>query len=409
MRLTRRDGDQDLTRFSATLPPGMVGQAGRHRALPRRRDRRRQGQERPRRAGRPQLPGELQIGRVAGRGRSRLRAHLRPRQALPGRPLQRRAAQRGGDRPRRRRSLRRRHVVVRQALRIDPRTAEVTVDGAASDPIPHILAGIPLQVRDIRVYVDRPEFTLNPTSCEPSAVGAQIWGGGVDVFSSLDDSPLSRSGPLPGRRLRQPRLQAAPRPEPRGRHPPGRAPRPARPLQAPARAMPTSNGLVLRLPRLGLPRPGPHQDDLHPRPVRRQAHAPRERSTATPAPSPRSSTNPSKARSTCAPPTTTCPTSSPTCTASSTSKRSPASTPSRAASAPPSKTSPTRRSPKSSSTCRAARKGLIVNSTDLCAAKHRANAKLTGQNGKVYDTTPVLRAKCKGGKHKRHKSHRRHG
>jgi len=54
-------------------------------------------------------------------------------------------------------------VVYRQALRVDPRSARVSADGAASDPLPHILAGIPLAVRDIQVAIDRPDFTLNPT------------------------------------------------------------------------------------------------------------------------------------------------------------------------------------------------------------------------------------------------------
>ncbi|HEY8808938.1 MAG TPA: hypothetical protein VIM28_02850, partial [Solirubrobacterales bacterium] len=84
-------------------------------------------------------------------------------------------------------------VVTQEALRIDPRTAEVEADGSSSDPIPHILAGIPLKVRDIRVYVDKPNFTLNPTNCTRSAVAATLWGGGADVFSVADDSPLSLS------------------------------------------------------------------------------------------------------------------------------------------------------------------------------------------------------------------------
>jgi hypothetical protein len=84
-------------------------------------------------------------------------------------------------------------VVTREALRINPRSVEVEADGAASDPIPHILAGIPLKVRDIRVSVDKPNFTLNPTSCEPSAAAATIWGGGVDAFSPLDDRPVAAS------------------------------------------------------------------------------------------------------------------------------------------------------------------------------------------------------------------------
>lgn len=61
-------------------------------------------------------------------------------------------------------------VVVRAALRVDPETAQVS---AVSDPIPTILQGIPLDVRSISVSVDRPDFTLNPTSCAEKTVGAQ--------------------------------------------------------------------------------------------------------------------------------------------------------------------------------------------------------------------------------------------
>ena len=62
------------------------------------------------------------------------------------------------------------NVVVRTALFIDPSTAQVTVK---SDPIPTILAGIPLDIRSIAISIDRPQFTLNPTSCEPMAVNGQ--------------------------------------------------------------------------------------------------------------------------------------------------------------------------------------------------------------------------------------------
>jgi hypothetical protein len=61
-------------------------------------------------------------------------------------------------------------VLVRAGLYVDPNTAQVTV---RSDPLPTILQGIPLDVRSIQVNIDRPEFTLNPTSCEPMSVGAQ--------------------------------------------------------------------------------------------------------------------------------------------------------------------------------------------------------------------------------------------
>jgi hypothetical protein len=61
-------------------------------------------------------------------------------------------------------------VVVRSALYVDETTAQVTVK---SDPLPTILQGVPLDVRSVAVKVDRPEFSLNPTSCEEMAVSGE--------------------------------------------------------------------------------------------------------------------------------------------------------------------------------------------------------------------------------------------
>jgi len=58
-------------------------------------------------------------------------------------------------------------VVIRNALYVDPITTRIH---AVSDPIPQILAGIPLDIRSIAIDLDRPNFTRNPTSCEPMAV-----------------------------------------------------------------------------------------------------------------------------------------------------------------------------------------------------------------------------------------------
>ena len=58
-------------------------------------------------------------------------------------------------------------VVVRTALYVNPETAQIH---AVSDEIPHILAGIPLDVRSIALNLDRNRFTLNPTSCEKKSV-----------------------------------------------------------------------------------------------------------------------------------------------------------------------------------------------------------------------------------------------
>jgi hypothetical protein len=73
-------------------------------------------------------------------------------------------------------------VVVKTALYVDPESARIH---AVSDPIPTILEGIPLDLRSVALQMDRPDFTLNPTSCDETAVSAS-------ALSVLDQSaPLS--------------------------------------------------------------------------------------------------------------------------------------------------------------------------------------------------------------------------
>ena len=81
-------------------------------------------------------------------------------------------------------------VVVRLAIDVNPETGEVFLDSTGSDPIPHIVKGIPVHLRDIRAYTDRPEFTFNPTSCEPTSTAATVLGSGLDFVSPADDNPF---------------------------------------------------------------------------------------------------------------------------------------------------------------------------------------------------------------------------
>ncbi len=67
-------------------------------------------------------------------------------------------------------------IVVRQAIKVNPINAQVSIDSQASDPIPHIIGGIPIHLRDIRVYISRPQFTLNPTNCEPFQTSSTLTG-----------------------------------------------------------------------------------------------------------------------------------------------------------------------------------------------------------------------------------------
>jgi hypothetical protein len=58
-------------------------------------------------------------------------------------------------------------VAVRTALYVNEYSAQIH---AVSDQIPSILAGIPLDVRSIAINLNRPQFSLNPTSCSAMQV-----------------------------------------------------------------------------------------------------------------------------------------------------------------------------------------------------------------------------------------------
>jgi hypothetical protein len=62
-------------------------------------------------------------------------------------------------------------IVVRTAINVDPVTTQVI---AKSDPLPQILEGVPISYRDVRIEVQKPDFTVNPTSCEQRAVTSTI-------------------------------------------------------------------------------------------------------------------------------------------------------------------------------------------------------------------------------------------
>ncbi len=75
-------------------------------------------------------------------------------------------------------------VVVRAALFVDPFDSHVTVK---ADPLPTILKGIPLKLRDVRVAIDRDGFMVSPTSCAPKQIS-----GDLTSASGATASPASR-------------------------------------------------------------------------------------------------------------------------------------------------------------------------------------------------------------------------
>ena len=65
------------------------------------------------------------------------------------------------------------NVVVRAAVFVNPKTAEITT---RSNLIPMILDGIPLRIRSLLFDFDRPDFALNPTNCDSLDITSQVSG-----------------------------------------------------------------------------------------------------------------------------------------------------------------------------------------------------------------------------------------
>jgi hypothetical protein len=76
-------------------------------------------------------------------------------------------------------------VVVRARIEVNPVTAALTV---TTGTIPHILDGIPLQIKHVNVTVNRPNFTFNPTNCTPMPLTGTI--ASVEGASSLLSDPF---------------------------------------------------------------------------------------------------------------------------------------------------------------------------------------------------------------------------
>jgi len=62
-------------------------------------------------------------------------------------------------------------IVNRSAIYVDPNTALATVK---TDPLPQILEGVPILLRALHVDINRPEFTLNPTSCKEKQISVHV-------------------------------------------------------------------------------------------------------------------------------------------------------------------------------------------------------------------------------------------
>jgi hypothetical protein len=187
LHMTRTDSEQEITSYSATFPPGLTGKLAAVATCPDAALEAAKGRTGAEELASPSCPAQSQVGHtLAGYGVGGALAWAPGGLYLAGpyhgAPLSIVAVDSAIVGP-----FDLGVVVVRSAIRIDRRTAQVSIDSSGSDPIPHILDGIPLHLRDIRVYVDRPGFTLNPTSCDVLSTRSALTGSGADPFSPADD------------------------------------------------------------------------------------------------------------------------------------------------------------------------------------------------------------------------------
>ena len=198
MRLARNDGEADMSRFSAVLPAGVIGTIAGLSRCPEAPIAQAQARTGPHGGAEelhdPSCPASSQIGRtIAAAGVGSQLTHVPGSLYLAG-PYHGDPLSVVSITPALAGPFDAGTVVLREALTLNPITARVEVDGAASDPIPHILKGIPLNVREIEVYADRPGFTSNPTSCARLDTQATLWGAGTSL-SPAPETPVGLTAP----------------------------------------------------------------------------------------------------------------------------------------------------------------------------------------------------------------------
>jgi hypothetical protein len=193
MRFTRADGEQEITRFASTLPPGVLGKiAGVEKcsdtAIEQARGR--NGREELASSSCPPSSrlGSVVAGAGVGSSLTYVEGTLYLAGPYAGSPLSVVAITPAVAGP-----FDLGTAVIREALTLNPVTAEVEVGGAASDPLPRILKGVPLHLRDLRILIDRPNFTLNATNCDPESLRATFFGSAADLLSPADDATASAS------------------------------------------------------------------------------------------------------------------------------------------------------------------------------------------------------------------------
>ena len=196
VRLTRNDGEQEFTNFSIKLPPGVIGKLAGIPFCPDAAVAVARGKSGAAELASPSCPAASEVGRtLVGAGVGPVVTYVPGKVYLAG-PYNGSALSIIAITAAKVGPFDLGTVVIRQALKINPETAEVFIDPTGSDPIPHIIDGVVVHARDIRVYVDRPEFTLNPTNCQRTSTASTVVGSGLDFVNDADNNPLTVTSPF---------------------------------------------------------------------------------------------------------------------------------------------------------------------------------------------------------------------
>jgi hypothetical protein len=196
LRIARGDGEQEITRFSTVLPPGLTGNLTGIPFCPDSAIEAARLVSGRQELGEPSCPAASKIGHtLVGAGVGSVLAQTPGSLYLAG-PYHGASLSLVSITSATVGPFDLGTVVIRFALRINPVTAQVEVDATGSDPIPHIIDGIVVHVRDIRAYVDRPGFIENPTSCEHLQIANTITGAGGDPANPADQVPVGVTSPF---------------------------------------------------------------------------------------------------------------------------------------------------------------------------------------------------------------------
>lgn len=196
LHLTRADGEQEITSYSATLPPGELGKIAGVPFCPESLIVAAKAQTGAQSAIAPACPpasliGHTYTGYGVGQTLSYAPGTLYLAGPYHGSPLSVVAIDSAKVGP-----FDLGTVVIRSAIRVDRQTAQVAIDSAGSDPIPHILKGFPLHLRDIGIAIDRPNFMVNPTNCDPFRLTSTLTGSGLAFGNPADDQSSTSSTPF---------------------------------------------------------------------------------------------------------------------------------------------------------------------------------------------------------------------